>query len=106
MINGRTFPSEPYNFNFTINGSTLNIVDDGQNDLTRAYEEYISCYRQQEGTKMLSFEQWIVTPIFCFKLEGALPSTIDNTAFINTTYRTSSVRNICLHVHIILISYI
>ena len=38
MINGRTFPSEPYNFLFTINGSTLNIVDGGRNDLTRAYE--------------------------------------------------------------------
>ena len=72
MINGRTFPSEPYNFNFTIKGSTLNIEDDGQNDLTGAYGEYISCYRQQEGTKMLNFEQWIVTPIFCFKLEGSL----------------------------------
>ena len=65
-----------------------------KNDLTRAYEEYASCYRQQEGTKMLSFEQWIVTPIFCFKFEGALPFTIDNTAFINTVYRTSSVRNV------------
>ena len=42
---------------------------------------------------MLSFDQWFVTPIFCFKSEGALPSTIDNTAFINTVYRTSSVRN-------------
>ena len=50
----------------------MNIVDEGEIDLTRAYEEYISCYCQQEGTKMLSFEQWIVTPIFCFKLEGAL----------------------------------
>ena len=38
MINGRTFPSEPHNFEFTINVTIANIVGDGQNDLTRAYE--------------------------------------------------------------------
>ena len=54
---------------------------------------------------MLSFEQWIVTPIFCFKLEGALPSTIDNIAFINTLYRTSSMRNVYKNVYMFACAY-
>ena len=45
----------------------------------------------------MSFNQWFVNPIYCFKPEGALPNFIDNNAFINALYRTSEVKNVYLY---------
>ena len=64
----------------------------------RAYPEYVNCYYNDNGSgKFMTFNQWFVNPIFCFKIEGALPNSIDNNAFINVLYRTSEVKNVYLY---------
>ena len=45
----------------------------------------------------MTFNQWFVNPIFCFKLECALPNSIDNNAFINVLYKTYDVKNVYLY---------
>ena len=45
----------------------------------------------------MSFNEWIVNPIFCFKIEDTLPNSIDNNAYINLLYRTSDVKNISMY---------
>ena len=105
LINGITFPSENYNFNFTVNTSaanagatTLNIYDDPPNDIYRAYQEYVNCYYSDNGCgKFLTFSEWFVNPIFCFKIEGTLPNSLDNNVYINLLYRTGSVQNVYMY---------
>ena len=38
-----------------------------------------------------------LTRFVWFKLEGTLPNSIDNNAFINVLYRTSEVKNVYLY---------
>jgi hypothetical protein len=99
LINGITFPSETYNLNFTINTAVSGtIYDDPPNDIYRAYQEYVNCYYNDNGSgKFMTFNEWFVNPIFCFKIEGTLPNSIDNNAYINVLYRTSDVKNVYMY---------
>ena len=45
----------------------------------------------------MTFNEWFVNPIFCFKIEGTLPNSIDNNAYINVLYRTSDVKNVYMY---------
>ena len=52
-----------------------------QNDIYRAYQGYVNCCYDDNGSgKFMTFKEWFVNTIFCFKIEGVLPNSIDNNA--------------------------
>ena len=84
-MNGTTYPSDPYHFDFTINsGVAANTYDYGVNDIYRAYEDYVNCYTSDDRCgKLLSFNEWVIAPVFCFRTSDILPtSTTDNTYLV------------------------
>ena len=81
-------PQTPYtfNFNWTINGKGTSTKSTSY-DVLRAYNDYLNAtdaFRTQSGC-MLSFEEWIVSPIFVFKTHQ-VPNADTSTALISIDF--------------------
>ena len=97
IFHGLTYSMDPYRFGFTINtGVTATNYDDGVNDIYRAYKDYVNCYTSDDRCgKLLSFNEWITAPVFCFRTTDVLlTSTTYNTCFVNVWYRASNVNQV------------
>ena len=101
LFNGQSYPSDsPYHFDFTINtGVTATNYDDGVNDIYRAYKDYVNCTSLNDRCgKLLSFNEWVIAPVFCFRTSDILPTgSTDNTCYVNAWYRSSNVNQIYMH---------
>ena len=80
-------------------GVSANTYDDGVNDIYRAHKDYVNCYTSDDRCgKLLSFNEWIIAPIFCFRTSDILPtSTTYNTCFVNVWYRSSNVNQVYMY---------
>ena len=90
---GSTLPQTPYTFNFNWTTKSLGTGATGKNnsyDVLRAYNDYLNAtdaFRDRAGC-MLSFEQWIVSPIFIFKTHQ-VPNADTSTALISIDFNNS-----------------
>jgi len=91
---GATMPQTPYTFNFNW---TTNGIKSGKNnsyDVLRAYNDYLNAtdaFRDRAGC-MLSFEQWLVSPIFVFK-SHQVPNADTSTALVSIDFTNSAGSN-------------
>ena len=96
MFNGKQYPSDQYHFDFsTYTAST--VIDDGVNDIYRAYQDYTNAINETDRCgKLLTFDEWCVSPIFVFNVDDVTANISDNTCYVNIWYRNSTVSGVYL----------
>ena len=90
---GSTMPQTPYNFNFnwTTGGKGATKINLSY-DVLRAYNDYLNAtdaFRDRAGC-LLSFDQWIVSPIFVFKTHQ-VPNADTSTALVSVDFNGGSL---------------
>jgi len=91
---GSTMPQTPYTFNFNWTVGGIKGSKNNSYDVLRAYNDYLNAtdaFRTQAGC-LMSFENWIVSPIFVFKTHQ-VPNADTSTALISIDFNNPAGSN-------------